>query len=252
MRYELGIIGCGNLGKHLLKLIKMNSAKISKIHVTTKSNLEENRDVGIKCDLIFLTAKPNQIKDICQEIKPFISGKLVISAAAGISFSHLQSWLYPTQPLIRIMPNIPISHKAGIIPYIKNKYVNSYQYNRFLETINGVKTYEFDKEENIDMSTALSGCGPAFMANIIQYYIEAGMGIGLTANQSKELVVSSMVGTCKMLETIDPFEIIEQVASKGGATEKGLIEMSKSDIPSAIRKIVSTSYDRVLEIKNNY
>jgi len=246
---KIGIIGCGNLGKHLLKLIQSNSIQ-NNICASTKSkqsaknlNLSaniyttnDNSEVSKNSNIIFLTAKPFQIKEICEEIKETIDDKtIIVSTAAGIKFSNLQTWLNPKQPIIRCMPNIPISIGSGIIGFASNPCVSSYQSLKILELMRGPSHIWFNDENKIDSTTALSGCGPAFMAKILQYYVEAGINMGLNIKESKELVFKTMIGTINIMEeknycdiTRNVNEIVEQVASKGGATEKGLIEFDKS------------------------
>ena len=268
---KIGIIGCGNLGKHLLKLIQSNHIRnnicastksmqsAKKLQLLTKINITNNNiEVSKNSNIIFLTAKPFQIREICKEIRETINkDTIIVSTAAGINFTNLQSWLKQDQPIIRCMPNIPISKGSGIITFASNHYISSYHRSKIMMLMKGPSNIWFNNENEIDKSTALSGCGPAFMAKIIQYYIEAGIKIGLNAKESKDLVLETMRGTINIIEDNDHLdiventnEIIEQVASKGGATEKGLIEFDKSDIKSTINNTINSSYKRILEIND--
>jgi pyrroline-5-carboxylate reductase len=265
---KVGIIGCGNLGKHLVKLIQNNTQ--TSIHASTKSkesskrlsdNLgietsNNNLDISHNSEILFLTTKPFQIKEICNEIRPTLSpNSIIVCTAAGINLSNLKSWLHPTQPIIRCMPNIPISVGSGIITFVSNRCVSSYSQNKITQLMKGPFHMWFNDENKIDKSTALSGCGPAFMSKILQYYIEAGMDIGLDNREAEGLVLSTMLGTINMIQDKDYYdiqrntrEIVEQVASKGGATEKGLIEFDKSDIKEIINSTIKSSYGKVCEI----
>lgn len=271
---KIGIIGCGNLGKHLLECVSKNILK-DNITVSVKSlenskklyykygikvyrdngkiGCSGNKNIAKSSDIIFLTVKPNEIFEICKNISPEINNQnIIVSAAAGIPISSLTKYLPNNIPIIRCMPNIAISEGKGVITYTGNQNV-TYKHQKILEKVTeGPANIWFENEDKIDMSTAISGCGPAFIAEIMRNYIKAGENIGFSRRESEMLFNLTFQGTFELSKKYELSEIIENVASKGGATERGLEEFKKMGISDCIFKTLNQSYKRVLDINKEF
>ena len=79
-----------------------------------------------------------------------------------------------------------------------------------------------DTEDLIDAATVVFGCTPAYVAKFYETYVNVGVKMGFSEEESRLMLYQTFVGTSKFLENTDGYTIMDQVASKGGATEKGL------------------------------
>ena len=124
MIHTIGMIGTGNMGSAILRgIVEAEYVKADRIIAFDTSNrrmreLEEDipgvmlaqdcRELAEKSDLIILAVKPIYVKDVIDEISPYLDGKAVLSIAAGWTVSMLEHALYGTgATYLRVMPNTP-------------------------------------------------------------------------------------------------------------------------------------------------
>ena len=172
MKY--GFIGCGNMGGALARALSKTTKDIM-LSDFDKSRAEalaaelgvtaaaDNAQAVLECDRIFLGVKPQMMADMLGGIKPQLEAKkpLLISMAAGLNTNKIRQ-LAGDMPVIRIMPNTPVSVGQGVILYCSNgaeqnavaDFVNDMRYSGKLYSVS---------ESLIDAGCSVSGCGPAFM-----------------------------------------------------------------------------------------
>jgi pyrroline-5-carboxylate reductase len=263
----IGIIGTGSLGTHLTKLLYKNELqyfvtvsdsdydkayKLSDMYGTASTNSNVHM-TGIS-DIIFLTVKPDQIKSVCKDINTstdkYNDTKTIITAAAGVSVSKVSEWTNYRHRIFRCMPNIPISIGKGSIVWYGPSNNREYQSDQNIlnEITTGPKSVWVDKEELLDPATVISGCSPAYIAKMYQIYYQIGQDMGFSPDQTKNLLIESFTGALDLLRTIDEQELMSQVASKGGATEKGLEQMDKSGFTRIIKDSAFSSLDQIGKI----
>lgn len=174
-----------------------------------------------QCRIWVLAVKPQGLKSVCEEIKPFLcKNTLVISVAAGISVQSLQQWL-GHQAIIRTMPNTPALLGMGVTGMYADPSVSqadSDYAEQLLKTIGLV--VRVDKESLIDAVTALSGSGPAYVYLFIESLIAGAVHQGLDAQQAKQMAVDTVMGAAQMVRQTgeSPDVLRQKVSSKGGTT----------------------------------
>ena len=109
----IGIIGAGNMGKAIAsglgKKVMMNDTVRSKLNAARKigaAPARGNIDLVKHSKMVILAVKPQDIEPVLKEIKPHISGKLIISIAAGVKTVFIEKTLGKVR-VIRVMPNMP-------------------------------------------------------------------------------------------------------------------------------------------------
>lgn len=259
----VGIIGAGNLGQHLSRLFHRNNVheyitisdidheKASVVADKYGFNHDDNRGNILTSDIIFLTVKPNNIKEICNEINILskTQRKLIVSTAAGVTSDKISGWAGYHHRVIRCMPNIPISVGKGTIIWNSGDNSDLCQNKKLLQILTiGPQSYWLSDEEMMDSATVLSGCIPAYIAKFYKSYKDVGIDMGFTPEMSKRILLNSLYGTTMLLEKSLPEDIIEQVASKGGATEKALEMMDESGFDDIIRQSCVSSLDKIKKI----
>jgi pyrroline-5-carboxylate reductase len=226
------IIGRGNLGKRLHQLF------------TTSE-----RDPALKCHTVFCIAvKPKDVKRVCYEIDAK-DEDIVVSCAAGIKLETLEEYL-PHPQIVRCMPNICVSEGSGAVIWHGNASENAVQ---LLENfMPGSSHVWVEDEEQLEKATTLFASQPAFQAYLGQAYMELAVQAGFSKKDAKRLYADTLIGTGKLLQKIEPNEIIKEVSSKGGTTEKGIRRLKKDAINTALKRSVFDSYMQLHRIVEKF
>lgn len=240
---NIGIVGYGNMGKHLAKLLCLNNSN-NFLTITDKTNSINNIDdidtannidyTNIKdniqvSDILFLTVKPKDIKNVCEQINIHTqngiqSTKIIVSVAAGVSVETIKNWTNNNHVVTRCMPNILISETNGAIVWLHDPLCYFENIKLLHDVTSGPLSLVVKDEKMIDAATVLSGSNPAFIASIYDSYLKSGIDMGFNKVEAELLVRQSMEGTLEMLKTVSSDELVKIVSSKGGVTEVGLDE----------------------------
>lgn len=224
---------------------------------------------GIKfcnSDIVILAVKPNQIKSICNEINSLIIEKkdlpVVISIAAGVTttsikdyiiqenLSHLQNFLN----IYRAMPNLCASNGdsiTGLFGSSVSDITNSK--NTVSEIFNSVgEILWVKKEADLNIVTAISGSGPAYIFYIMEVMINSAQELGLSEKDAKKLVTMTLIGSGKMGLSIQNLkEQISKVSSKGGTTEAALKVFEKENLGLIFNQAIEAAHARSKEISQS-
>ncbi len=257
---KIAIIGGGNMGEAFARGIhrhfsggdfelivsEKNVEKHLAFHsleiVTTSHNLEavDNADV------VILAVKPVDMEQTCRDISIHLPGKcVVISIAAGVKLAALKEWL-ANENVARTMPNLLASiGKSTTVWYseIEDKELKMLV-RKILESIGSA--HEVGSENEIDMATAISGCGPAYVWYFMEKMIAAGVAIGLDAQVARALTLQTFEGasTMALSEGFDPTTMRFKVASKGGSTERAIAVFDEKNVEGIIDEAIRAAYKR--------
>ena len=224
---------------------------------------------GIKfcnSDIVILAVKPNQVKSICNEINSLIIEKkdlpVVISIAAGVTttsirdyiiqenLSHLQNFLN----IYRAMPNLCASNGdsiTGLFGSSVSDITNSK--NTVSEIFNSVgEILWLKKEADLNIVTAISGSGPAYIFYIMEVMINSAQELGLSEKDAKKLVAMTLIGSGKMGLSIQNLkDQISKVSSKGGTTEAAIKVFEKENLGLIFNQAIEAAHARSKEISQS-
>jgi pyrroline-5-carboxylate reductase len=257
----IGFIGGGNMAEALIKGMTAKGMKDVLVSEPREERRRELKDIyGIKatasnaevasaCEIILLAVKPQNMDSVLNEIAPSVTDqKTVVSIAAGITLSYLESRL-GTKRLIRVMPNTPalVLEGMSVMSLCGCSYGPELNMVRsILMSIGKVLTLP---EEMMNAVTALSGSGPAFIALFAEAMIESGRKMGLSASDSAELAVQTLLGTSKLLDTGMPPERLRiMVTSPGGTTEAGLRVFEERSFRATVSEALLAAKKRAEEL----
>lgn len=262
MSKNIGFIGCGNMGKAMLKaIINSNIIPNNNIIVSTKSkeskeDIEklfnvnvtlDNKEVANKSNILFLAIKPNIYKEVIDEIKDCISkDTIIISIAAGIKISYLENLLSKNHKIIRIMPNTPVLVKEGMTAVCHNNNLNDTELNFVIEIFKSFGEYEFLEEKYFDAFIALCGSSPAYVFVFIEAMADAAVKLGIPRKKAYKMAEQSILGSAKLaLETgLHPGELKDMVCSPSGTTIEAIIELENQGFRNAIIKAMEKCADK--------
>ena len=130
--YKFGCIGIGNMGGAVAQaLVQAAGGGSLMVSSRTREKAEaaaarlgcmagDNRDLAAQCQYLFLGVKPQILPGVLEELAPVLRSRkspcVLVSMAAGVSLARLQS-LAEGCPVVRIMPNTPVSVGAGLVLY---------------------------------------------------------------------------------------------------------------------------------------
>ena len=208
---------------------------------------------------IVLAVKPHIIESVCAAIKEcaaksaFANDSLpmVISVAAGVRASSMQTWLPENTALVRCMPNTPALLGLGATALFANDSCSAEQKisaESLLKTA-GMAIW-VEAEQELDAVTAVSGSGPAYFFYLIEHMASAGAALGLDESVARDLAIETAFGAASMARAKEhsPAVLRENVTSKGGTTAAALAVFNESEVPGIVEKAMQAAKDRASEL----
>lgn len=247
----IGFIGFGKMGSALGKAMEMKGHKLLIADPAIEDSLS-NKEVAGKAEIIFLCVKPNNAKEVLEEIRNKLNGKILVSIIAGMKIERIKEMLNSENAkIVRVMPNVSclVHEMAAGFSCIN---LSSEEEDQIANLLDCCGTPIKVNENMLDAVTALSGSGPAFIARIIQYYLEAGEEIGLNKNEAEKLGLQTVYGTIKLLKQgFKPGQIVEMVSSPNGTTVAGRKVLENSEIKDVLKETLKAAYERSIELGKN-
>lgn len=233
-----GILRAGKLGPSQVLASDLRAdalAELVKRHGirTTTDNLEAARAATVA----LVCVKPHQTGAVLNTdaMREALSGKVVISIAAGVRLQQLAHWL-PASALIRAMPNTPALIGEGMTALSRGKGTNDAAMTLALELFASVgRSTEID-ETQMDVVTALSGSGPAFAFLVLESLADGAVKMGLRRDLAISMAAQMLQGSARMvLQTgTHPAVLKDQVTTPGGCTIAGLSKMEEGRVRYAL------------------
>lgn len=264
---NIGFIGGGNMARSLAGGLIQNGWPPAKLHVSdpdpAKRTALESR-FGVRCyadnarvveqaDVLVFAVKPQQMRDVVRALAPVVRERrpLVVSIAAGIREGAIQRWLGGGMPIVRVMPNTPALVGSGASGLYANAHVDEDQRDAAESLMRAVGvTVWLDEETLLDIVTALSGSGPAYLLLVLEALEAAAVEAGLARDVARLLVLETAFGTAKMaLESQeDPALLRRRVTSPGGTTERALEILEAGDLRGLLGRALAAATERSREL----
>lgn len=207
-------------------------------------------------DLIVLAIKPPDLSQIMEEIVKagrLQTGTLILSIVAGVSLPSLYQGLNHSA-IIRAMPNMPAQIGEGITVWTATAEVSQEQKEMAQSLLSSLgKEVCVADEKYLDMATALSGSGPAYVFLFIESLVDAGVHIGLPRDTSQQLVIQTILGSTHTLQKTGkhPTELRNMVTSPGGTTAEALLRLERGKFRSSILEAVVAAYDKAKSLSTS-
>ncbi|MBI3978751.1 MAG: pyrroline-5-carboxylate reductase [Chloroflexi bacterium] len=206
-----------------------------------------NREAVAAGDLVVLAVKPQNLDTVFADLRGGLAPQqVVLSIVAGATIERLARGL-EHWALIRTIPNTPAQIGYGITVWIATKEVNAEMRTAARSILQGLgKEIEVDDEKYIDMATAVSGSGPAYVALFVESLIDAGVHVGLPRHIAHDLVVQTVIGSTLLTEKTSkhPAEVRNMVTSPGGTTAEGLLRLEEGRFRAMLIQAVIAAYEK--------
>ena len=198
---------------------------------------EDNQVAARGADLVVLAIQPQDLpgvfKQLHQKLDP---SQTALSIVAGAKMSTLTQGLgHPS--IVRVMPNTPAQIGEGMSLWTCSDQVDESKRDLVRSVLGTVgRELYVDDEKYLDMATALSASGPAYVFLFIEALIDAGVYVGLPRDMATTLALQTVYGSTKLvMETGQhPAQLKDMVVSPGGTTAEGLQVLERAGVPAAI------------------
>ncbi len=248
-------IGAGRMAEAIFKGILQNEdSSFQPIYVANQSNQTKLQELSSiykiqalsswqekleVADVVLLAAPPSAHSRLLRELSSHVTNQLIVTVAAGIGPSELEQNLPSGTATAWIMPNTAAQASASISLYAFGSTVSDMQKELVRELVEAIGSGEEMSEEQVHELTAITGSAPAFVYEMTLQLEQLAKTHGLTDEQARNLVVSMLAGSAKMLQTgISPVELRNQVTTPGGATEAGLQSLERDQFSATISRAV--------------
>jgi len=258
----IGFIGTGNMGAAIIRGLSvrddvalagfdLNKASLAALSEVGLNAAASTVELAAQSDIIVLAVKPYQVETVLTEIGGELGpDKTVLSIAAGITMKKLRKWAGEA-PVVRVMPNTPAMVGAGVFALcLEDERLGQERAALVQDLFAGLWQVHVLPEKQFDAFTAVAGSGPAYVFYFMEAVIEAGVTLGLTRQQTTQMVEGLFSGSAKLAtENEHHISVLrEMVCSPGGTTIAALNVFDKKAVRAAIVKGVIKSAKRSKEL----
>ena len=264
---KISIIGTGNMGEALVSGIISSGSSLPEKIICTDIRLNKLKSVKKKYGVMTLTdnikavksseiiiyaVKPQIIYSVLKETAPFLDiSKLIISIAAGVPLSAIETCLKKELRLIRVMPNVAAFVKESASVISSGANATKEDHDLCSAIFNSMGKSIFIKEDALmDAITGLSGSGPAYIFIIVDALADAGVKMGLSREDALFLSTQTVLGAAKLLmETKEhPGRLKDMVTSPGGTTIAGIHALETGGLRATLISAVEAATRRSKEL----
>jgi pyrroline-5-carboxylate reductase len=213
----------------------------------------ENSKASSQADVVVLSVKPQSLGKVFTSIRGHIQPHaLVLSIVAGAPISKLAGGLGHAA-IVRSMPNTPAQIGEGITVWTAAPAVTDEQQQMARRILQALGEEVFVEDETyLDMATALSGTGPAYVFLFMEAMVDAGVHLGFHRSISEQLVAQTVLGSVdyylKKKNIAHLSSMRNQVTSPAGTTAAALYYLEKAGFRTAISRAIWAAYERSQEL----
>ncbi len=198
-------------------------------------------------DVVVLATKPQVLPSLYPVLRGRIGANaLVLSIIAGARIDNIVTGLAHAS-VVRSMPNSPAQIGEGITVWIAAPSVSMAQREQARLLLGALgQEVEAEHEDQLDMATALSGTGPAYVFLFMEALVDAGVHLGFSRRVAEQLVVQTVKGSVNYYQHSANHlsRLRNQVTSPGGTTAEALYYLEKAGFRTAISRAVWAAYLR--------
>ena len=257
-------IGGGNMATALIGgLLKrdFSAAQLRVVEINADNRARLQQEFGVQAtaelaaavtgsEIIVLAVKPQQLREVSQQLAPLLSGQLLVSIAAGIRADDLARWL-GIQNVVRAMPNTPALIQHGMTGLYALPEVSKSQRDQAQNILGAVgESLWVQDEVMLDAVTAISGSGPAYVFYFIEAMQQAALELGFNDQDARRLTLETFLGAANLAKfSKDDVSMLRaRVTSKNGTTERALLSMEANNVKQHIITAAKAAAARAKEM----
>jgi pyrroline-5-carboxylate reductase len=236
----VGVIGAGNmgrafalgLGEPVLCTDPLAERAAALATATGGEALASTRELAERADLVVLCHKPAQLEEVAGDVAA--GATAVLSVLGGRSLDDLEAAL-PQIPVARVMPNVAVELGRGVLCYARGSRVDDELDGRLRELLGRLGVVLDVPDGLLDPATGVTGVAPAYMAVVVEAWIDSAVHHGIPADLAGPMVIESAAGALELLRVRDgdTLAIRRAVTSPGGVTAAGLGALERAGVRGA-------------------
>lgn len=235
-----GIVLCGDIT--VVDPVGARRELLSERYGVSVSETPEGCLAG--ADVVVLAVKPQELEKAAKQVGAIGDGQLLVSILAGVKTERVVN-SFNHRLVVRAMPNTPAQIGMGMTVWTASPEVSEEQLAmaRTIVAALGAEQYVPD-EKYVDMATALSGSGPAYVFLFIEALVDGAVRIGMPRAMAEKLALQTVLGSAEFLEQSGehPAELRNRVTSPGGTTAAALHELEKGSLRSLLADAIASAY----------
>ena len=263
---KLGFIGGGMMGEAIIAGVLNNGiarpediaacdiAPARRDHLTRTYGVRVSEDPAAaseSSDIVMLAVKPQEFPAAGRSLAGHLNGRqTVMSIMAGVTMDSIRSTV-KHEAVVRAIPNTPAQIGEGMTVWTASDAVPEEMRDsvRSVLSVLGRELYVAE-EKYVDMATAVSSSGPAYVYLVIEALLDAAVHIGLRREVAVPMVLQTVLGSARYaMETgKHPAELRNQVTSPGGTTTEGLLVLEEAGLRAAFMGAVEAAYEKAKEL----
>ena len=253
----VGFIGTGNMGAALARAAaKSGEAALLLANRSPEKARALAEELGAEsvgnvqaagADYVFVGVKPQQLELLFAELRPALRKETVlVSMAAGTSLERLAALSGGICPVVRILPNLPVSAGCGMTLLTAAENVTVQQKETVKRLLAASGTVLETEEKQLEVLGTVAGCGPAWAAMFVEALADGAVACGAGRAQAMQAAEQMLLGTAALLlETGEhPASLKDRVCSPGGTTICGVRALENAGFRAACTEAVIAAFGK--------
>lgn len=262
----LAFVGCGMMGeamvKGLLREDLVDPRQIIASHPRAERCLElENRygvivsdsnaEAAADATFVVIAVKPQFLAEVVADLDGILSmDATVVSVVAGATMARLESD-FGVKRVVRVMPNTPAQIGRGISVWTATDAVDQAGRRKVQVILSALGAEEYViHEPELDMATALSGTGPAYVFMFMEALVDAGVHMGFSRRVAEKLVFETVLGAAEFAKGAPDHlaKLRNQVTSPGGTSAAAQYQLERGRLRTVLSDAVWAAYRRCQQL----
>lgn len=267
MKKKVVFCGGGNMAEGILRSV-LKKAVVDKENVTVNdllparcSYLENTYGIRAvpdcseeleKADVVVIAVLPQIVGIVAENIKQHARKEaLIISIAAGVKVETLEHFLGKDRKIVRVMPNTMGQAENGHSAVKMNRCVTEEEKKFVEEFLRALGQVMYLDENLFAEFTAYSCSGPMWLYLMADALVDAGVYVGFSRAQAKEITIKNLMGVAKILDETgaDPRVRVAEMCSPGGVTIEGFRSLQDKGFASSIMESVNSAVEKSRKIQ---
>ncbi|MCL6431677.1 MAG: pyrroline-5-carboxylate reductase [Anaerolineae bacterium] len=259
---RLAFIGAGVMGEAMIKGLLSQRLVLPEMIVASDPRPErgtelserygisattDNVEAAQQAQVVVLSIKPQVLTPVLAQLRGHIRNEaLVLSIIAGARIETIARGL-EHRKIVRVMPNTPAQIGQGMSVWISTSEVGPRQREQAQMILRALgEEIAVDDEDYLDMATALSGTGPAYVFLFMEALIDAGVHLGFSRRVAQQLVLQTLQGSVAYARqsNLHPAELRNQVTSPGGTSAEALYQLEKGGLRTVLSRAIWAAYQK--------
>lgn len=248
-----GLISGGALAPDRITLFDKSPDKYPAFRAMGVKTVESIADAVDDADFLFLCVKPGIVREVveqCVHAPGYRADMVFVSIAASVPISLICDAAGGEVPVIRTMPNTPITVGEGAIALCENACVPKWAFETICRLFSTIATVSVLEESQLNAIIAVHGSSPAYVYLFMKAILDGAAEQGIPAEQALPLLLRTVIGAARMVEQADCSieELIRRVCSPGGTTLAAMQVFENADFAGIIARAMDACTKRADEI----